>query len=66
MAGKVVVAVMPHALLVVHAARIMPMVGVLVDQVAVLLMLQIMVEGWTRWVLSPSRNVQPCTTTVFS
>ena len=53
MAGKVVVAVMPHALLVVHAARIMPMVGVLVDQVAVLLMLQIMVEGWTRWVLSP-------------
>ena len=48
-----VVAVMSHALLMVHAARIMPMLGVVVDQVAVLLMSQIMVEGWTRWVLSP-------------
>ena len=41
---QVVVAVMSHALLVVHAARIMPIVGVVVDQVAVFIMLQIMVE----------------------
>jgi len=61
----VVVAVMPHALLVVHAARTMPMVEVVVDQVAVLLMSQIMVEACTRWVLSPSRNVQPCATSAF-
>ena len=37
----------------------------MVDQVAALLMLHTMVEGGTRWVLSPSRIEHPCTTTTF-